>query len=86
MLRINNCAAISSGIELSITGVTAKHIPVCYFGNRFNVRPLVMSASQQTDTETASLPYEAFNGAELSESVLARDWITPEEDAAWSNL
>ena len=28
----------------------------------------------------------AFNGAELSESVLARDWNTPEEDAAWSNL
>ena len=27
-----------------------------------------------------------FNGAELSESVLARDWISPEEDAAWSNL
>ena len=29
---------------------------------------------------------EAFNGAELSESVLARDWNLPEEDAAWSNL
>jgi hypothetical protein len=29
---------------------------------------------------------EAFNGAELSESVLARDWSSPEEDAAWSNL
>ena len=29
---------------------------------------------------------EAFNGAELSESVLARDWNSPEEDAAWSNL
>jgi hypothetical protein len=28
----------------------------------------------------------AFNGAELSESVLARDWNSPEEDAAWSNL
>jgi hypothetical protein len=27
-----------------------------------------------------------FNGAELSESVLARDWNSPEEDAAWSNL
>jgi hypothetical protein len=27
-----------------------------------------------------------FNGAELSESVLARDWSSPEEDAAWSNL
>ena len=29
---------------------------------------------------------EAFNGAELSESVLAREWNSPEEDAAWSNL
>ena len=28
----------------------------------------------------------AFNGAELSESVLGRDWNSPEEDAAWSNL
>jgi hypothetical protein len=45
-----------------------------------------MSASQQTDTEAASLPYEAFNGAELSESVLGRDWNSPEEDTAWSNL
>jgi len=29
---------------------------------------------------------EQFNGAELSASVLARDWNSPEEDAAWSNL
>ena len=29
---------------------------------------------------------EAFNGAARSESVLARDWNTPEEDAAWANL
>jgi hypothetical protein len=29
---------------------------------------------------------EAFNGAALSETVLARDWNTPEEDAAWANL
>ena len=29
---------------------------------------------------------EAFNGAELSESVLALDWNSPQEDAAWSNL
>ena len=28
----------------------------------------------------------AFNGAELSGSVLERDWNSPEEDAAWSNL
>jgi hypothetical protein len=30
--------------------------------------------------------HEAFNGAALSESALARDWNAPEEDAAWANL
>ena len=29
---------------------------------------------------------ESFNGVELSGSILARDWNSPEEDAAWSNL
>ncbi len=29
---------------------------------------------------------EHFNGLRLSESALARDWNTPEEDAAWANL
>jgi hypothetical protein len=29
---------------------------------------------------------ESFNGLLLSESVLARDWNTPEEDAAWASL
>ena len=28
----------------------------------------------------------AFNGAELSESVLGRDWNSPEEEDTWSNL
>lgn len=28
----------------------------------------------------------AFDGVELSESVLGRDWNSPDEDAAWSNL
>jgi len=37
-------------------------------------------ASNDSDENTA------FNGAELSESVLGRDWNSPEEDAAWSNL
>jgi hypothetical protein len=37
-------------------------------------------ASDDSDENTA------FNGAELSESVLGRDWNLPEEDAAWSNL
>jgi len=29
---------------------------------------------------------DAFNGLLASESVLARDWNTPDEDAAWANL
>ncbi len=29
---------------------------------------------------------DSFNVLLLSESVLARDWSTPEEDAAWANL
>ena len=29
---------------------------------------------------------ERFNGLLLSESALARDWSTPEEDAAWASL
>jgi len=29
---------------------------------------------------------DAFNGLRASEAVLARDWDTPEEDAAWANL
>ncbi|MGH9895585.1 MAG: DUF2281 domain-containing protein [bacterium] len=29
---------------------------------------------------------ESFNGLLLSESALAKDWNTPEEDKAWANL
>ncbi|MEX0611527.1 MAG: hypothetical protein WD738_05825 [Pirellulales bacterium] len=29
---------------------------------------------------------DAFNGLLASEAVLARDWDTAEEDAAWQNL
>jgi hypothetical protein len=39
-----------------------------------------ISASNDREENTA------FNGAELSESVLGRDWNSPEENAAWSNL
>ena len=48
-----------------------------------------MSTPEQIDKEVSSNdPNEntGFNGAELSESVLARDWKSPEEDTAWSNL
>jgi len=50
---------------------------------------LVMSVREQNDNGIASDDSQnniAFNGAELSDSVLARDWNSPEEDAAWSNL
>jgi hypothetical protein len=29
---------------------------------------------------------KSFNGLLASEAVLARDWNTPEENAAWANL
>jgi len=29
---------------------------------------------------------EQFNGLLLSESTLAQEWLTPEEDEAWKNL
>jgi hypothetical protein len=29
---------------------------------------------------------DRFNGLAASESALAKDWNTPEEDAAWENL
>ena len=29
---------------------------------------------------------EPFDGVALSDSVLTRDWNSPEEDAAWANL
>jgi hypothetical protein len=46
-----------------------------------------MSAREPTDKDVVpNTRDEAFNGAELSESVLGRDWNSPEEDAAWSNL
>jgi len=46
-----------------------------------------MSAQETSGKKVVSnAREEKFNGAELSESVLARDWNSPEEDAAWSNL
>ena len=48
-----------------------------------------MSMPERIDEEVISNDSEeniAFNGAELSESVLGRDWNSPEEDAAWLNL
>ena len=29
---------------------------------------------------------DSFNGLHLSESALAKEWNTPEEDAAWAKL
>ena len=42
--------------------------------------------SRKEVTSNDSDENAGFNGAELSESVLGRDWNSPEEDAAWSNL
>jgi hypothetical protein len=48
----------------------------------------LISLSRRAKAEGANDSEEnaGFNGAELSESVLGRDWNSPEEDAAWSNL
>ena len=45
-----------------------------------------LSRKVKADVSNDSEENTAFNGAELSESVLGRDWNSPEEDAAWSNL
>jgi hypothetical protein len=45
-----------------------------------------LSRKVKADASNDSEENTAFNGAELSESVLGRDWNSPEEDVAWSNL
>jgi hypothetical protein len=45
-----------------------------------------LSRKIKADAANDSDENAAFNGAELSESVLGRDWNSPEEDVAWSNL
>jgi hypothetical protein len=48
-----------------------------------------MSGAEQSDKTAGSNELDedsAFNGAELSESVLGREWNSPQEDALWSNL
>ena len=45
-----------------------------------------LSRKVRADASDDSEENSGFNGAELSESVLGRDWNSPEEDAAWSNL
>ena len=45
-----------------------------------------LSRKIKADASSDSEENTAFNGAELSESVPGRDWNSPEEDAAWSNL
>ena len=46
----------------------------------------IHKVGEQADASSDSEENTAFNGAELSESVLGRDWNSPDEDAAWSNL
>jgi len=48
-----------------------------------------MSTCEENDEKVSSIDFEdntLFNGAQLSECVLGRDWNSPEEDAIWSNL
>jgi hypothetical protein len=45
-----------------------------------------LSRKVKADASNDSDENIGFNGAELSESVFGRDWNSPEEDAAWSNL
>jgi hypothetical protein len=56
---------------------TGRHTAPLYFGAAKEMKP---------EDTTESDENSRFNGAELSESVLAREWNSPEEDAAWSNL
>jgi len=60
---------------------------VFVFENHLTCDDLLMNADETSDKAASSNSRDtAFNGAELSESVLGRDWNSPEEDAAWSNL
>ena len=45
-----------------------------------------LSRKVKADSAKESDENAGFNGAELSEFVLGRDWNSPKEDAAWSNL
>ena len=51
-------------------------------------RPLSLPEKSQVRVtiESATGRDESFNGLLLSESALAKDWNTPEEDAAWASL
>ena len=62
---------------------------VCFVSFVVNDITCFMNTRESNQKEVASDDSDentAFNGAELSESVLGRDWNLPEEDAAWSNL
>ena len=51
-------------------------------------RPLSLPEKSHVRVTIESDPerHDAFNGLLLSESALAKDWDTPEEDAAWASL
>ena len=50
------------------------------------MRDSLPDQSSETSSSNDSDENAAFNGAEQSESVLGRDWNSPEEDTAWLNL
>ena len=59
-------------------------------GGRAVLDPLLPSLPEKSPVrvtiESKTEGDEPFNGLLLSESALAKDWNTPEEDAAWVSL
>jgi hypothetical protein len=50
------------------------------------IRKVGRSIQLAAKTKGRTAVEEPFNGAALSESVLAHDWKSPHENAAWRNL
>lgn len=48
--------------------------------------PEELTALRSFVLDLATDSANGFDGNALSESALARDWNSPEEDAAWANL
>jgi hypothetical protein len=68
-------------------GKCLNQVKVTSIAGRVSV-PLYFEAAKdmKPDDSNESDENSGFNGAELSQSVLERDWNSPEEDTAWSNL
>lgn len=55
------------------------HLPKNYVGKKVEV---IAFTIEETVTENIDKPLTYF----ASEKILAKDWLTPEEDKAWHNL